>query len=195
MKLAIVLGSIRQNRQTPKESTWVMNAAKQLENVNMELVDLKDYPMPLFDEPVSPRYNPERKIDSAVKPWIEKLNEFDAYVFITPEYNHSIPGALKNALDYLTWELNRKPFAVVSHGSAGGARAATDLKEILSESRAIPIPNAVTVTNMSELIDDKGELNAELKANPYGPQTALKNMLEELKWYSDALAAARSKAD
>lgn len=193
MKLAIVLGSIRQNRQTPKESTWAANAAKQLKGVETELVDLKDYPLPLFDEPISPRYNPERKIDPAVKPWVEKLDEFDAYMFITPEYNHSIPGALKNAIDYLTWELNRKPFAVISHGSAGGARAATDLKEILSESKAVPIPNFVTITNMSELIDDKGELNAELKANPYGPQAGLEALLKELKWYSDALAAARAK--
>ena len=192
MKLAIVLGSIRQNRQTPKEATWVMNAVKPMEGVEGEVVDLKDYPLPLFDEAISPRYNPERKVDPAVKPWVDKLAEFDAYVFVTPEYNHSIPGALKNALDYLTWELQRKPVAVVSHGSAGGARAATDLKEILSESRAVSIPNSVSITNMSELIDDQGELNAELKANPYGPQSGLENLLKELKWYSDALSAARA---
>jgi NAD(P)H-dependent FMN reductase len=192
MKLAIVLGSIRQNRQTPKESLWVMNAVKEMEGVEAEVVDLKDFPLPLFDEGISPRYNPERKIDPAVKPWLDKLAEFDAYVFVTPEYNHSIPGALKNAFDYLTWELLRKPAAVVSHGSAGGARAATDLKEILSESKAVPIPNGVSITNMSELIDAEGNLDAELKKNPYGPQAALEGLLKELKWYSDALATART---
>lgn len=193
MKLAVVLGSIRQNRETPKETAWVLNAVKQLKDVEAELVDLKDYPLPPFDEGISPRYNPERKIDPTVKPWLDKLNEFDAYIFVTPEYNHSIPGVLKNAIDYLTWELNRKPVAVISHGSAGGARAATDLKEILSESKAAIIPNFVAITNMSQLIDEKGELNAELKANPYGPQGALEALLSELKWYSDALSAARTE--
>jgi NAD(P)H-dependent FMN reductase len=192
MKLAIVLGSIRQNRQTPKESLWVVNAVKELEGVEAEVVDLKDFPLPPFDEGISPRYNPEREIDPAVKPWLDKLGEFDAYVFVTPEYNHSIPGVLKNAL---TWELLRKPAAVVSHGSAGGARAATDLKEILSESKAVPIPNGVAITNMSELIDDEGNLDAELKKNPYGPQAALAALLTELKWYSDALATARAAGE
>lgn len=192
MKLAVVSGSIRQNRETPKETAWVVDAAKQLEDTEVEVVDLKDYPLPLFDEPVSPRYNPNRQIDPKVKPWLDKLTEFDAYVFVTPEYNHSIPGALKNAIDYLTWELQRKPFAVVSHGSAGGARAATDLKEILSESKAVPIPNFVTITNMSQLIDEDGTLDAELKAAPHGPQAGLEALLAELKWYSDALGAART---
>src|SRR5580698_7935560 len=132
MKLAIIVGATRPNRQTAKEANWVFDTAKQLEAVVTELVDLRDYPMPFFNEPISPRYNPDRKIEPAVKKWLDKITEFDAYIFVTPEYNHSVPGELKNAIDFLTWELVRKPVAVVSHGSAGGARAATDLKEILS---------------------------------------------------------------
>ena len=191
MKLAIIQGSIRKNRETPKQALWVLNAAKELKGVTAEIVDLKDYPLPLFDEGISPRYNPNRVIDPAVKPWLDKLAGFDAYVWVTPEYNHSIPGALKNAIDYLTFEMNRKPAAVVSHGAMGGARAATDLKEILSESKAAIIPNFVAIPYMSNLIDEKGVLNAEAAANPYGPQAALKTLLTELQWFSDALAAAR----
>jgi NAD(P)H-dependent FMN reductase len=192
MKLALVLGTIRQNRETIKQAKWVMAAAKEVKGVEAELVDLIDYPMPFFDEPVSPRYNPDRTIAPAVQKWLDKIGSFDAYIFLTPEYNHSIPAVLKNSFDYLTWELKRKPAAVASHGSAGGARAATDLKEILSESQAIVIPNFVAITNMSQLIDAEGNLDAELKANPYGPQTALTNLLSELNWYSDVLAAARA---
>lgn len=196
MKLAVIVGTIRQNRKTPQQAKWVLNTAKQTEGIDAELIDLKDYPMPFFDEPMSPRYNPDRQIDPAVKKWLDKLEQFDAYVFVTPEYNHSVPGVLKNALDYVTWEIQRKPVSVVSHGSSGGARAATDLKEILSESRAVPLPSstALTMIGMSQLIDEAGNLTEVAKAKPYGgPQKALDDALVELKWYSDALAAARPK--
>jgi NAD(P)H-dependent FMN reductase len=194
MKLGVIVGTTRQGRKTPQQAKWVVKGAERLKDVDVELVDLKDYPMPFFDEPISPRYNPDREIDPAAVPWLEKLGSFDAYVFVTAEYNHSIAGVLKNALDYVTWEILRKPVAVVSHGSAGGARAAIQLKVILSESKAvpIPIPSPLAVVGMSEKIDEEGNLSEELKANPYGPQKALEDMLADLKWYSDALATARA---
>ncbi|MFI5271142.1 MAG: NADPH-dependent FMN reductase [Candidatus Saccharimonadales bacterium] len=196
MNLAVIIGATRQGRKTEQQAKWVFNTAKQSEDVDVELVDLRDYPMPFFDEPISPRYNPDRKIDPAVMPWLKKLEEFDAYVFVTPEYNHSIPGVLKNALDYVTWELLHKPVAVVSHGSQGGARSMTDLKEILSESRAVPIPtvSSTAISGMSEMIDENGNLAESAKANPYGPQSGLDTLLVDLKWYSDALAVARAKS-
>jgi NAD(P)H-dependent FMN reductase len=196
MKLAVIIGATRTGRQTPKQAKWVANAARQMDDVEVELVDLKDYPMPFFDEPISPRYNQNRQIDPAAMPWLKKLEEADAYVFVTPEYNHSIPGVLKNALDYVTWEIQRKPAAVVSHGSAGGARAQLMLKVILSESKAVPLPTftPLTMTGMSEQIDDDGNLTEAGKANPRGLQQSLEAALAELKWYSDALASARNKA-
>jgi NAD(P)H-dependent FMN reductase len=147
--------------------------------------------MPFFDEAISPRYNPNREVDPAVQPWLKKMASFDAYIFVTPEYNHSIPAVLKNAFDYLTWELKRKPAAIVSHGSAGGARAAMHLKEVLSEGQAVPIPNFVALTHMSDIISDDGQLDETVKANPYGPHGQLRSLLAELQWYSDALTAAR----
>src|SRR5665213_1092965 len=167
MKLAVIVGATRPGRKTLRQAKWVVKTAKKSDGVNVELVDLKDYPMPFFDEPISPRYNPQREIDPAVQPWLKKLEEFDAYIFATAEYNHSIPAVLKNALDYVTFEIQRKPVAVVSHGSAGGARAATDLKEILSESLAAPIPKGVATTSMGELIDEDGELNEQGKNSPF----------------------------
>jgi NAD(P)H-dependent FMN reductase len=193
MKLAVIIGATRPGRQTPKQAKWIAKGVEQIEDADVELVDLKDYPMPFFDEPVSPRYNPDRKINPQVVKWLEKLEEFDAYVFVTPEYNHSIPGVLKNALDYVTWEIQRKPAQVVSHGSAGGARAATDLKEILSESKAVPLPTftPMTMTGMSELIDNDGNLTDAGRAKADYLEGARSNMLEDLKWYSDALETAR----
>lgn len=194
MKLGIIVGATRQNRQTIKQAKWILDGARKIDGIEAELVDLKDYPMPFFDEPISPRYNPDRKIDPAAIPWLKKLESFDAYVFVTPEYNHAIPGVLKNALDYVTWEIQRKPVSVVSHGSAGGARAAINLKIILSESKAVPLPTftPLTMTGMSELIDDDGNLTEAGQAKADYLEGARASMLEELKWYSDALAAART---
>ena len=194
MKVAVIIGAVREGRKTPQQAAWVMKTLENMDDVDAELVDLRNYPMPIFDEPVSPRYNPERKIDPTAKQWLDKLAEFEAYVFVTPEYNHGVPGVLKNAIDYVDWQLNRKPAAVVSHGSAGGARAEVALKEILSESRMVPMSTipGVAMTHMSEKIDEDGNLSEEEKASPYGPQSALQMLLDELKWYSDALATARN---
>lgn len=191
MKLKVIVGSTRPNRVTPQIAKWVADEAKTQEGTEVEILDLADYPMPFFDEPISPRYNPDRKINPVVKKWIDKLADGDAFVFVTPEYNHSITGVLKNSLDYVTSELTKKPVTVVSHGTVGGARAAMHLREILSESGGINITRQVAVASASDKINPEGQLNEAEKANPYGPQTALKNTLEELKWVSDALAAAR----
>ncbi len=191
MKLAVITGATRPNRQTPRQSAWIANTAAQIEGVEVEHVDLKDYPMPFFNEAISPRYNPDRTPEPAVQKWLDKIDSFDAYVFVTPEYNHSIPGELKNVFDYMTWELKHKPAAVASHGTVGGARAAMVLKEVLSEGQAVVIPKFSAVHGISELISEDGVLDATAAANPYGPQGQLNSMLEELKWYSDALAAAR----
>ena len=123
--------------------------------------------------------------------YIRNGGNYKSLAFATPEYNHSVPGVLKNALDYLTFELNRKPMTVASHGSVAGARAAMHLKEILSESRGILIPNSVAIAGASGLIDDDGNLNEEAKNNPYGPLAALNSALSELSWYSSVLAKAR----
>jgi NAD(P)H-dependent FMN reductase len=190
MKLAVITGSTREGRATQRQSKWIVATANNLEGVQADHLDLKDYALPFFDEPISPRYNPSREIDPAAKKWLDKLESYDAYVFVTPEYNHSVSGVLKNALDFVTWEIKRKPAAVASHGTVGGARAAVHLKEILSESQAVVIPNASAVAHMSNLIDEEGNLDAEAAANPYGPQGQLDGLLAELKWYSDALSAA-----
>lgn len=195
MKLQIIVGTTRPNRVTPRLAAWVADEARKMADTTVEVVDLIDYDMPFLDEPASPRFNPDRHINQAAEKWTSTLNKADAYVFVTPEYNHSIPGVLKNAMDYLTWEMVKKPSSVVAHGSVGGARATMHLKEILSEGRSVVIPTQVAfLGRINEKIDETGRLDKDLASQDYGPQTVLKNMLEELKWYSDALAAARAKS-
>ncbi len=191
MKLQVILGSTRPGRVSERIAKWVVSTAKTLEGVEAELVDLKDYPLEFFNEPASPRYNPNREITPAMKKWLDKVAQADAYIFVTPEYNHSIPGVLKNAIDYITSEITRKPATIVSHGTVGGARATMHLKEILSESGAAIIPKQIAMTSPREKLNEAGELSEEAKAQPYGPAHSLSSMLDELKWYSNALATAR----
>ena len=193
MKVQIILGSTRPGRVSERVAKWVANSAGQKDGIQTEVVDLKDYPLEFFNEPMSPRYNPNRVIAPEVKKWLDKVAEADAYIFVTPEYNHSIPGVLKNALDYITSEITHKPATIVAHGSVGGARATMHLKEILSESGAGIIPKQIAIVGAKEKINEQGELSEDEKANPYGITASLDNLLGELKLYSDALVPTRKE--
>lgn len=193
MKLAVILGTVREGRVSERLAKWIVSEAGKRPGTTAELVDLKDYPMPFFDEPKSPRFNPERHVNPIAQKWLDQLNKADAYIFVTPEYNHSIPGVLKNAFDYATWELAKKPATIVSHGSAGGARAAMHLKEIISEARAVPIQASLAIIDLGARINSEGQLSAAEQTAPAGLQARLGHVLDELQWYSDALAAARAR--
>lgn len=195
MKIQVIIGSTRPKRATTSVAKWVANAAEKLEGVEVEIVDLAKFNLPFFDEELSPRYNANRQLSEPVSSWLSKIAEADAYIFVTPEYNHSISGALKNAIDFMTYEMKHKPAAVVSHGGVGGARAATHLKEILSEAAATIIPSGVQFVGyvgQGGLIDENGVLNSDILANPHGPQGALERMLEDILWHGQALAVARN---
>lgn len=194
MKLQVIVGSIRQGRKSDKVAAWVATAASDLKDSKVEVVDLADYPLPIFDEDGSPQFNPSRRPVAAAQRWLNKLSEADAYVIVTPEYNRSIPGALKNALDYLDFQLANKPVALVAHGSIGGAAAVANLRNVVPQLKAVTIPSvAYVMGHATSSINESGELTDEdIKNNPYGPQAALHALLDELKWYSDALAAHRN---
>lgn len=192
MKIQVIIGSTRPGRVSERIARWVANEAKPA-GIEVELVDLADYPMPFFDEAISPQYNPARTPGDAVKRWLDKLAEADGYVLVTPEYNRSYPAVLKNALDYVDFQLARKPVALVAHGSTGGAQAVGHLRGVLPGLLAVTVPKATFITGRAgELIDESGKLNAEAQAHPYGPAAALKATLADLQWYAAALAAARS---
>jgi len=172
---------------------WVAAEARKLSDTSVEIVDLRDYNLPFFDEAISPQYNPQRQPNEAAIKWLDKLAKADDYVLVTPEYNRSYPAVLKNALDYVAFQMAKKPVAFAAHGSTGGAQAVAHLRGVLPGLQAVTVPSATFLTDRaSEAMDEAGNLNEELKAKPYGPQTVLKNMLEATKWYSDALAAARA---
>jgi NAD(P)H-dependent FMN reductase len=189
-KIAVVVGSTRQGRHTDKLAKWV---AKDLEGkADVELLDLRDYPFPLLDEEISPRYNPERKTDAETQKWLDKVAEFDGYVLVTPEYNRSTSAVLKNAIDVLAHEIDDKPVAIVSHGVSGGGQAVANLRAAIPGIGGITIPTELPFSDrLADSISDDGELKQELKERPYGPQARLEAQMASLLWYTDALKAAR----
>jgi len=191
-KIAVVIGSTREGRSSDKLAKWVsLEVAKKAE---VEVLDLRDYPMPFLEEAASPRYNPNRQPSPEVKKWLDKIGGFDGYVLVTPEYNRATSAVLKNALDVLDYQLEQKPVALVAHGSSGGAQAVASLRMILPGVGAVGVPQALFFTDrVGEAIDDAGMLRAELVDAPYGPQVNLANQVDSLVWYADALSGARSK--
>lgn len=131
LRVAIVLGSTRPGRKSQAVAQWVYDLASVRDDAEFELVDIADYYLPLLDERRSPLLG--QYTQGHTKAWATTIDAFDAYLFVTPEYNHSIPGALKNALDFLFREWNDKVAGFVSYGVIGGARAVEHLRLILAE--------------------------------------------------------------
>jgi NAD(P)H-dependent FMN reductase len=191
-KIAVIIGSTRAGRQTDRLAKWVSEEVGKVAEV--ETLDLKDYPMPFMDEAISPRYNPERSPKPEVKKWLDKVAEFDGYVMVTPEYNRSTSAVLKNAIDYLDYQMESKPVALVGHGTSGGAQAIASLRMALPGVGAVTVPQALFFTDrVGEAIDEAGVLKAELADAPYSQQSNLATQAKSLVWYADALATARNK--
>jgi NAD(P)H-dependent FMN reductase len=131
IRVAIIIGSTRPNRNGEAIARWVYEIAKRREDAEFELVDIKDFNLPLLDEPIPPSLGQYTK--EHTKAWAEKIDSFDAYVFVTPEYNHGTSGALKNAIDFLYKEWNNKAAGFVGYGSSLGARAVESLRLVMGE--------------------------------------------------------------
>lgn len=187
LRVGIVLGSTRTGRFADRPAEWLLGLARGYDGVAFELVDLRAYPLPLFDEPKSPLRAPSQH-EVALR-WGHKVAELDAFVFVSGEYNHSIPASLKNALDYLYGEWNRKPAAFVAYGNAGGARAVEQLRLILVELQVASLRSAVHI-GRPEFLDllVNGKTFADF---PY-LEHAARVMLDDLIWWGQALRAARA---
>lgn len=192
MKLAVIIGSTRQNRQTPRMARWIETAARQqLKDVEVELLDLKNYNLPLIDEPKPPQAG-GRTLSNNVKKWNDDMASADGYIIVTPEYNHGMPAALKNALDLLDFQLVKKPVAIASHGVVGGARANEQVRLVVNSNLgAVPIPESVTVADWVEHeFSEDGQALGETAKRAEKP---LENMLKSVRWYAETLKSAREK--
>lgn len=188
IRIGVVISTTRENRFADKPTQWLLKQIESQPELSPELLDLRAFPMPFFDEQTAPAYAPPRC--EAARSWAARIAEMDGFIFVTAEYNRSIPAVLKNALDYAYQEFNRKPAAFLGYGGVGAARAIEQLRLICIELQLAPLRNAVhidmeqylTVLNGERQIEDFEFLN-----------TSATSMLRDLSWWSRALRSARNE--
>lgn len=187
LSIKIILGSTRQGRFSEKPGAWIKGVVEAT-GATAELLDLRDYPMPFFDEAVTPSYKTEQYANPAVESFRLKIAEGDAFIVVAPEYNHGYPAVLKNALDYVYQEWNKKPIGFVAYGSAMGARSVEQLRQVAVELQMAPIRNAIHMPYDVIVAASKGTPDAELFA-PFAERGT--GMVDQLIWWAQALKAAR----
>jgi NAD(P)H-dependent FMN reductase len=188
-RIAIIIGSTRDSRFGEKPARWIHEIAASRDDWEVELLDLRDFDLPLFNEKASNMWAPSE--DPKAVTWQEALARFDGFIFVTPEYNRSVPGALKNALDQAYKEWIRKPAACVGYGSVGAARAVEHLRTIAIELQMVPIRFGVHIQGGDFFkVSPLGE-NAPMSAIEETVMPSVKAMLDDLAWWTRATRAAR----
>ena len=189
-KIAIIIGSVREGRFADKAVEWFTPIAKAHADLDFEVVDLKDYPLPFFDEATPPGFG-QPPANEVAKKWRAKLAEFDGYVFVTAEYAHGPTAVLKNALDWAFFEWKHKAVAFLAYGSVGAARAVEQLRAYAAELQMASVRQAVHIGGSDFMgIWMQGKTIADY---PWYVDNA-NTMLDELTWWANTLRAGREKA-
>jgi len=179
-RIFVILGSTREGRIGEKVARWLMRQLESRTEADFELIDLREYPLPIYEGPSGDGPNPD------VRRWADKVAVADGYVVVTPEYNHGYPAALKSALDHAYSEWNRKPVAFVSYGGhAAGYRAVEQLRQVAVELQMVPIREQVGIQAPWAAFDEDGELTRP------GAAEAVRPMVDDLLWWARALKHAR----
>ena len=189
-RIQVIMGSTRPARFGEKPARWVTEHLTARGDLDVELIDLRDYALPFFELERPPGYTLREYPDEATARWGRKVDEADGYVFVTSEYNHGYPAALKNALDHLFPEWHRKPVAFVGYGNVGGARAIEQLRQVVVELEMAPLRHAVHILPDVMLPVMKAEGYDAALFESLLPKLQL--LGDELKWWAQALAAARA---
>jgi NAD(P)H-dependent FMN reductase len=184
IRVAIIVGSTRPGRRAEVVARWVYDIASKRSDAEFEVVDILDFNLPLLDEPVSPARG--EYTQPHTKAWSAKIDSFDAFVFVTPEYNHGPSGALKNAIDFLYREWNNKAAAFVSYGGAGGVRAVEQLRLVMGELQVADVRAHVALSLATDF-------QKYVAFQPAARHDALVGtMLDQLISWATALQAVRS---
>jgi NAD(P)H-dependent FMN reductase len=186
LRIGIILGSTRPGRRGAPVADWVLDQAASRTSAKYELVDIAEFGLPLYDEPL-PAFAGHYTQEHTIR-WSQTIARFDAYVFVTPEYNHSTSAALKNAIDYLYPEWNNKAAAFVAYGSMGGARAIEHLREITAE---VQLAGVRQTLNFLARVDFDADRN--FIPNEYHADLAA-IMFDQLENWADALRSLRTAA-
>ena len=186
LKIAIIVGSTRPGRKAEVVARWVHGIAEKRSDASFEVVDIADFDLPLLDEPLPPSMNQYARPHT--KAWAAKIATFDGFVFVTPEYNHSTSGALKNAIDFLFREWNDKAAGFVGYGGAGGARAVEHLRLIMGEIKIADVRAQVALSLFTDF-----ENFSTFKPGPQ-QAAAVNAMLDDLIPWGRALQAMRANS-
>jgi NAD(P)H-dependent FMN reductase len=181
--IAIIIGSTRPGRKGEAVARWVMDHAALRTDATFELVDIADYNLPLLNEINTPSMHQYELAHT--KRWADKIARFDGFIFVTPEYNHGVPAALKNALDYLYDEWNNKAAGFVSYGSMGGVRAIEQLRQVMAELQVADVRSSVNFMLSEDFVDYTVFKPSE------GHEEDLESLLDQLIAWSKALKAVR----
>ena len=189
VKIAVIVSTTRAARFGHKPAQWIAAIASQRDDMVVEVLDLREYPMPFFDEVASNAWVPSQ--NEVAQRWQKKVGEFDAFIFTAAEYNRGPTAVLKNALDYAYAEWSNKPVAFVGYGGVGGARAVEQLRLHAIELQMAPIRSAVHILfpDYLAVIKDGKPLSELEHLNQ-----AARQMLDQLAWWTAALKAARGKS-
>ena len=185
LRVAIIVGSTRPGRKGEAVARWVYEIASSRGDAEFELVDIKDYDLPLLDEPSSAIFG--RYSNDHTKAWSVKIASFDAFVFVTPEYNHATSGALKNAIDYLYLEWNNKAAGFVGYGGAGGTRAVENLRLVMGELMVADVRAQVALS----LFTDFENFSVFKPASHH--EKAVHGMLDQVIAWGGALRSLRAQ--
>ncbi len=185
-RIGIVIGSTRQGRFAEKPAQWVAELARVRGDLDIEIVDLRDYPLPFFEEAASLARAPATN-EIALR-WQAKIGSLDGFIFTVAEYNHAPTAVLKNAIDYAYSEWQRKPAAFVGYGAAGAARAVVQLRSNLSVMQMVPVSTAVQILMPDFMSLMQGK--ATLGEIPHLEESA-KAMLDQFAWWAKTLTTAR----
>jgi NAD(P)H-dependent FMN reductase len=184
--LQVIIGSTRPGRVGPAVADWIVDRARAHGDFEVEVTDLAELNLPMFDEPNHPRLH--QYVHQHTQDWSRTVDRADAFVFVIPEYNYGFNAATKNAIDYLHTEWQNKPAGIVSYGGvAAGTRAAQMLKQVLSALKVVPVTDSVNIPFVREKLDDDGRL----KPNEI-MEDAATAMLGELSRWAQALSPLRA---
>lgn len=188
LKIGVIIGSTREGRFADKAADWILDLAQKREDIDVELIDLRDHPLPFFEDAMSPAYGPSE--NPQVQAWQEKVASLDGYIFTAAEYNRGPTAVLKNALDYAYREWNNKPAAFVGYGGAGATRAVEQLRLHAVELQMAPIRNAVHIMLPDYVAVISGDKSlAEIEHLNQGAN----DMLDQFIWWAKALRVARER--
>ena len=187
LRIAIIVGSTRPGRKGEAVAKWAYEIAQRRSDAEFELVDIKDFNLPLLDEPMPPIMG--QYTHDHTKRWSEKIASFDGYVFVTPEYNHATSGALKNAIDFLYAEWVNKAAAFIGYGGTSGARAVENLRLIMAELQVATVRAQVGLSMFTDFEDFSVFKPAPIQ------ETHVHVMLDQVIAWASALKTLREKQE